>query len=233
MSSSLKPHDLYLQQMIEVKQRLRALDWVLGAKKPLTRREEVDNESAFLQVRKIIELITFSAIMSDEQRYKRSRELDAAKNPKDKGNYTLDWNAAEILVRLSKISPHFLPLPLGSITEQADGTKHFNETAAKLTHDRLIDIYKKAGGYLHILNPYKLNGTDLENKKKETAREILKKEVAYLKSVIWEHAKIGLIWKSDADPTELESSESAWLVSFGNKDTEQVNMALATAIKSS
>ncbi len=231
MSSSLKPHELYLQQMIEVKQRFRAVDWILGAKKPLTRNQEVDNESAFLQVRKIIELITFSAIVSDEQRYKRLRELDAVKNPKDKGNYALDWNAAEILIHLSKISPYFLPRPLSIMAEQADGTKHFNEAAAKLTHDRLIDIYKKAGGYAHIPNPYKLNGIILENKKKETAREILKKEVAYLKSVIWEHVKIGLIWKPDTNPTELENSESAWLISFGNKDTDQVSMALATAIK--
>ena len=52
--------------MIEVKQRLRAVDWILGAKKPLTCNEEVDIENAFLQVRKIIELITFSAIMSDK-----------------------------------------------------------------------------------------------------------------------------------------------------------------------
>jgi hypothetical protein len=226
----LKPHELYLQQMVEVKQRFRTVDWILGAKKPLTRNEQVDNESAFLQIRKIIELITFSAIASDEQRYQRLRELDVAKNPKNNGNYTLDWNAADILVRLSKISPHFLPRPLGLMTEQADGTKHFNEAKAKLTHDRLIEIYKLAGGYLHIPNPYKLNAISLENKKKETGQEILKKEVAYLKSVIWEHVKIGLIWKPDADPTEIENSESAWLVSFGNKDTDQVNMALAAAI---
>lgn len=231
MSSCLPPHDLYLRQMIEVKQRLRAVDWILGAKKPLTRNEEVDNENAFLQVRKIIELITFSAIMSDEQRYKKLRELDATKNPKDKGNYTLDWNAADILVRLSKISPHFLPRPLGLMTEQADGTKHFNETKAKLTHDRLIEIYKLASGYLHIANPYKLNAINLKNEKKETAREKLKKEVTYLKSVIWEHVKIGLTWEADSDPTALENSESAWLVSFGNKDSDLVNMALASAIR--
>jgi hypothetical protein len=227
----MKPQELYLQQMVEVKQRFRAVEWVLGAKKPLSRNEQVDNESAFLQIRKIIELITFSAIASDEQRYQRLRELDVAKNPKNNGNYTLDWNATDILVRLSEISPNFLPCPLGQMTEQADGTKHFNEAKAKLTHDRLIEIYKLAGGYLHIPNPFKLNAINIESKKKETAREMLKKEVAYLKSVIWEHAKIGLIWKPDADPTELENSESAWLVSFGNKDTDLVNMALATAIK--
>ena len=143
----------------------------------------------------------------------------------------MDWNAADILVRLSKISPHFLPRPLGLMTEQADGTKHFNGTKKKLNHDILIEIYKLTGSYLHIANPYKLNAINLEKKKKETVREILKKEVTYLKSVIWEHVKIGLTWKADSDPTVLKKSESAWLVSFGNKDSDQVTMALASAIK--
>lgn len=131
MTAPIQPHELYLQQMMEVKRRFRAIDRILGAKKPLTRDIDIDNESAFLQVRRIIELITFSAIVSDEQRYRRLRELDAAAaSGKDKGDYTADWNAADILVKLSKISPHFLPRPLGPMTVQSDGTKHFNEAAA-------------------------------------------------------------------------------------------------------
>lgn len=224
------PHETYLKQMVEVKKRLRALDWILGAKKPLIRNQEIDHECAFLQIRKIIELITFSAIVSDEHRYKRLRELDAEKNPKDRGNYALDWKAEEILKHLSKISPHFLPIPLGPITELSDGTKHFNEAAAKLTLERLIDIYKKAGGYLHIANPYKLDGVNLDIKKKDAAHEMLIKETRYLKSIIWEHAKIGLAWKPEADPVQLEQGESAWLVWFGNKNTDSVEMKLAKAI---
>jgi hypothetical protein len=225
-----QPHDLYLQQMVEAKRRFRAVDRILGAKNPLTRNEDIDNEFAFLQVRRIIELITFSAIVSDEQRYQRLRELDAAANPRDKGDYTLDWNATDILVRLSKISPHFLPRPLGPMTVQPDGTKHFNDAEAKLTHDRLIAIYKTAGGFAHTPNPYKPNGAHIEMKKKETARAVLWKEVTFLKSVIWEHAKIGLAWKYGADPTQLDKGETAWLVSFGDKNTNQVRMLLANAI---
>jgi len=225
------PHDLYFQQMLETKRRFIAIDRILGAKKPLTQNEEVDIESAFLQVRKVVELITFSAIVSDEQRYQRSRELDALANPRDRGDYTLDWNAADILTRLSKISPHFLPRPLGEMTVQPDGVTHFNETAAKATHDRLISIYKAAGGFVHIPNPYKHNVAELEKKKKEIARTELEKEVRYLKSIIWEHAKIGLAWQPDSDPTELDQSESAWLVWFGDKGTDQIRMSLATAIQ--
>lgn len=230
MTTFIPPHEIYLQQMIEVKRRFRAVDRILGAKKPHTRDIDVDNESAFLQVRRIIELITFSAIVADEQRYQRSRELDAVANEKDKGDYTADWNAAYILVKLSKISPYFLPRPLGPMTVQPNGTKHFNEAAAKLTHDRLVSIYKTAGGYAHTANPYKANVADLERNKKACARSILSKELAFLKSVIWEHAKIGLAWEPGADPRQLDNGETAWLVWFGDSSNDQIRMSLATAI---
>ena len=216
MQPVIKPHDLYCRQMIEVKRRFKAIDRILGAKKPITQNQEIDNECAFLQVRKIIELITFSILITDKLRYQKLRELDAEKNSKDKGDYTLDWNAPDILNKLSRISPFFLPRPLGTLSELPDGTKHFNESKAKLTQERLIDIYKIAGRYAHIQNPYKPNLEKLENTKVNEAKKILIKEVAYLKSVIWEHAKIGLLWDSESNPTELENSESAWLIWFGS-----------------
>jgi hypothetical protein len=107
MTNDEKPHDLHYRQMIEVKRRFRVLDWILGAKKPLTRYKEIDYECAFLQVRKIIELITFSALIADQLRYEKLRNLDALDNSKDKGNFALDWNAPDILKNLSKISPYF------------------------------------------------------------------------------------------------------------------------------
>jgi hypothetical protein len=61
-------------------------------------------------------------------------------------------------------------------------------------------------------------------KKKATARAVLEKEVTFLKSVIWDHAMMGLAWKYGADPTQLDKGETAWLVSFGDKNTDQVRM---------
>jgi hypothetical protein len=51
-----------------------------------------------------------------------------------------------------------------------------------------------------------------------------------LKSIIWEHAKIGLAWTPEADPVQLEQGESAWLVWFGDKNIDSVEMKLANAI---
>lgn len=204
----------------------RIASWVQRS----THNVNIDDEFDFLQIRRIIELITFSAIVSDESRYQRSRELDAVANARDKGDYTADWKAAEILVRLSKISPHFLPRPLGPMTVQPDGTKHFNEAAARLTHGRLISIYKTASGYVHTPNPYKPNVAELELQKKATARATLKKELAFLKSVIWEHVKIGLAWEPGTDPHQIDNGETAWIVRFGDSGTDQVQISLAIAI---
>ncbi|WP_304767307.1 hypothetical protein [Undibacterium sp.] len=215
--------------MIEIKRRFRAIDRIIDTKKSFTKNEDIDNESAFLQVRKIVELITFSAIISDEQRYKKSRELDALENPKVKGDFTLDWNAADILIRLSKISTHFLPKPLNEMITQENEVKHFNEATAKATHDRLISIYKTASGFAHISNPYKSNFLESEKKKKETARFTLEKEVRYLKSIIWEHVKIGLVWQSSSHPNQPEQAETAWLVWFGEKGNDKIEMELASA----
>lgn len=230
MTTPVQPHELYLQQMVEVKRRFHVADRILGAKKPLTRDHDIDNEFVFLQIRRIVELITFSAIVPDKRRYQRTRELDALTKRRDKGDYTADWNAPDILVRLSKISPHFLPRPLGLMEIKPDGTKHFNEAVAKLTLDRLISIYKIAGGYAHTANPYKANVAELETQKKAKARATLVKELAFLKSVIWEHVKIGLTWAPGTDPTQLDSGETAWLLWFGAVGTDQVRMSLATAL---
>jgi hypothetical protein len=224
------PHEVYLSQMVELKRRFRAIDSVLGAKKPVTKFEDIDLETVFLQIRKIVELISFSAIVADEKRYQNSRQDDAKFNPKEKGDYTLEWNAANMLIHLSRISPHFLPQALGLMSVNPDGSKHFNGTAAKATHDRLISIYKVAGGYLHIPNPFKSGVAEQQVVKKETARTVIETDVAYLKSIIWEHVKIGLVWKPGFDPKAQDNSETAWMVWFGDKNTNQVRMSLANAI---
>lgn len=226
----VKPHEVYFNQMIEVKWRLKAALRILGAKKPLTLNLDADNESAMLQVRKIVELITFSAIVADEQRYQRSREIEAQSNQRDHGNYTLDWKAPDILQRLAKISPYFLPRPIGPLVTVEDGMAHFSEGKAKINHDRLIEIYKATGGYLHISNPYKINASDGEKKKRTEARAMLAKEISWLESVIWNHGKIGLAWDPNSDPNKLDKPDQAWIVSFGPKETDQIRMTLAAAV---
>jgi hypothetical protein len=55
--------------MVEVKRRLRAITRIQGAKKPRTLTLDTDNEFMWLQIRKVVELVAFASISSDETRY--------------------------------------------------------------------------------------------------------------------------------------------------------------------
>src|SRR2546428_9495791 len=119
---------LYRKQMIEVKRRLIAIDRILGAKKgkPRTLTEDYDNEFMWLQLRKVVELVAFSAIAADKERYVALRLQQNANS-----NYQNDWRAEKILGHLSNINPEFLPQACGQMKVHPDGTKHFEGLASE------------------------------------------------------------------------------------------------------
>lgn len=218
-------HLLYHKQMVEVKCRFLVIDRILGAKKPRTFNEDFDNEVMWLQLRQIVELITFSAIASDEARY-------AAKRSKDGGNndYRKDGKAGKILEHLQQISPHFLPQPIGPIKVNPDGSKHIDYGATQATLDRLKSIHETAGEGLHAHNPFDPDSEAKQAAARVNTREQIKVESAYLKGVIWEHYKIGLEWAAGDDPCTPANGECAWLIVFGRPDAPDIQMALATAL---
>ncbi|MBA4281674.1 MAG: hypothetical protein C0437_20180, partial [Ralstonia sp.] len=101
--AAMPSHERYRAAMVEIKWRLRAIDRVLGAKKPRTLTAEFDNEFMWLQVRKIVELVAFGGMTADEARYAALR-AEAKDNP----NYRRDWKVGQILKRLAEITPHYL-----------------------------------------------------------------------------------------------------------------------------
>lgn len=221
-------HLLYRRQMLEIKCRFLAIDRILGAKKPRTYNEEFDNEFIWLQLRKIVELITFSAIAADEARYAAKRSEDGGNN-----NYRKDGKVGKILEHLQQISPHFLPQPMGAITVNPDGTRHIGYGATQATLDRLKGIHETAGEGLHARNPFDPVFEANKASAKVSAREQIRVELAYLKGVIWVHFKIGLEWADGGNPRDLANSGSAWLIDFGKPDAPGIQMKLATALPTS
>jgi hypothetical protein len=221
----LVSQQLYRDHMIEVKQRFRSIDRILGAKKPRTLNAEFDDEFMLLQLRQIVELVAYSAIAADEERYAALRQKQ------DKNHdYRVDGKPAKVLKLLSQISPHFLPKSLGVMLSQADGTKHFKNGPEDTVLERLVDIHEIAGQHLHAINPF--NEKDVEDLKirRPAARMRIEKETRYLKGVLWDHVKIGLKFPLGSSPSELESPEQAWIVKFGDPETEGVQIILAQGI---
>lgn len=220
-----EPHVVYLGLMVEIKRRFLAIDRIMGAKKPRLLDESSDNQVVWLQLRQIVELVAFGAIASDQQRYAAKRHGDCG----DGQALSKDGKAGKILAHLLQISPHSLPQPMGPLTVMPDGTKHIDYGKAQATLDRLRSIHEAAGERLHAGNPFDLEGAAARASLAATERSRMRVEIDYLKSVLWEHYKIGLEWEAGDDPRALASGQTAWLVTFGKPTAPEVKMLLAFA----
>lgn len=227
----LEPFQIYQSMMLEIKIRIRAIDKCI--QNGSTILSALDVEFCFLQSRKIIEQICFSSILCDKNRYKDFRKLEGLTNDKDHGNYVNDWNSRLILKKLNDISPHFMPRPLGKKTTY-NGHHHF-EPGFQTTHSELIKMWEKCGSFLHIPQPF---GEDYEShinkqrKKYNAATETIIKYSNYFKELLWNHAAIGLEYKETDDilkSVELGNPMNAWLVHFGEYESDEISITLAIA----
>ncbi|CAI2797557.1 hypothetical protein K7402_01030 [Pseudomonas fluorescens group sp.] len=222
--ASLVSGDKYRLQMIEVKRRFRAAARILNSDIPLSGDTDIDNECAFAQVRRIVELIAFSALIADRGHYEAQRLREAAKNDKDKGDYTADWKAGEILKRLKKVNTNFLPQSAGDPVAGPDNTKHIPYGAiGPKTHSDLITIYQTASRYLHTSNPF---AADLEARallKLKEARSVLQADLALLRGIIWKHNKFGLMPGSSKEA----GKRFVWMVDLRDEESNEVEIYTA------
>jgi hypothetical protein len=218
--------------MAEVKLRLLAAERISKATTPITGLQALDSEFCFLQIRKIVKLITFSAIKREEGRYSKLREQDRESNQRDHGNPAKDWQAPEILKRLVGLSPHVLPIPLAESKQSSKGVTHFERHNISVTHGRLIDLYKKCSGYMHAKNPLVADyvaHVEFERAKYDLAPAEVCRALEFLHKLLWQHAVVQLNWSDPDNPRAADGPESAWLIDFGTTEDENITLVLATA----
>jgi hypothetical protein len=218
--------------MLDIKIRIREIDRKLAATD--SHLSSLDVEFCFLQARKIVEQICFSSILCDQNRYKDFRLIEGMTKDGEAGSYEEDWNSRVILSKLKDMSPHFMPIPLGNRTS-ADGAHHFEKSDVNATHTRLMKIYKKCGSFLHIPKPF---GEDYEThideqrRRYHQATDTIRGYSKYFKDLLWSHAAIGLEYTGSPEGLEAVDAanpKTAWLVNFGEYDSETVSVALALA----
>ena len=218
-----KAANLYREAMIEVKLSFRAADRIIGAKKPRTLTEGFDNEVLWLHIRRIVELVTFGGIIADEKRYAALR----AGTPTN-SDYTQDWKVNKILPKLEQITPIYLPVSIGPLQQMPDGTMNFSGGDETLSHQRMIEIYNAAGEHLHAKNPLRADLNIFDDVALSRERACL--ELAFLKKVLWQHAKIGLAYDVVESPTLGAHPDTAWIFRFGNPSTADVEMMTAEGV---
>ncbi len=131
---------LYLNNMQEIKWRIEAIDDIY-LKKKATSFFQTNIEFCVLQIRKILELVALSALVSDADVYK------------DKlGKIETMWNARLILQDIERIHPGFYPQPVR--TDEKNEYEWIDIEEEYLTKDKFVKVYEKCGKFLHAASPF-------------------------------------------------------------------------------
>ena len=232
MPSPIPPHEIYRTLMADAKIRTLAAEKFIGAKKPKSGLAALDMEFCFLQIRRIIEDITFGGLVREGARYTTLRGIEKAANPRDHGDPSKDWQAPEILKRLVSLSPHALPIPHKDGQRLATGIVHFDREDLEVNHARLIDIYKRCGGFLHAKSPIGEDfAADVKNQRARYVRapDDVRSSLTFLRRLLWQHLAVTLDDPGLDDPRTPASPRHAWLVSFGKSEGPEINLTLAAA----
>lgn len=144
MTKRTPPIHLYAEQMREIKRRTEVIDFFLR-KDGHALYQPTTIESICLQFRKILELIAFSSLVANKDRY-------AAVHKK----FESHWNAELLLRDLSRVNPDFYPKPIAEKKSATPGVVNdlIPITDGYLSQEDFIHIYKKCGGMMHATNPY-------------------------------------------------------------------------------
>lgn len=139
-----KAQDKYRSVLIEIKRRTEVIDaFVFGKADSLYVPTTI--ESAYLQLRKILELIAFSSLIANIDVYSKAYI-----------KFSTHWNASLMLKDIERINPNFYPKPI--IQKPSKNPDFVSEWSNRendfLTKDDFLSLYEKCGKILHAENPY-------------------------------------------------------------------------------
>lgn len=140
----LEPIELYAQQMRDIKRRTEVIDFFLyNGGHALYQAATL--ESICLQIRKILELIAFSSLIANKNRYAEAYS-----------NFASHWKAENLLRDLARVNPDFYPKPIQEKSSAIPGVVNDLVPVADgfMTEDDFVKIYKKCGAMMHASNPY-------------------------------------------------------------------------------
>ena len=141
---------LYMECMIQIRERLDIVLWITSSLNILKIEPFFAAELIFIQFRKALELIAFASLTVNKEQYAAAH-----------AQFASHWKAAKMLEALSKINPHFYPVPLrlmGSAKESAEKRRFHYETLKDgfLTRDEFVKLFDASSDVLHIPNPFSI-----------------------------------------------------------------------------
>ena len=115
---------------------------------------------------------------------------------------------------------------------RSTGIVHFDREDLEVNHARLIDIYKRCGGFLHAKSPIGEDfAADVKNQRARYVRapDDVRSSLTFLRRLLWQHLAVTLDDPGLDDPRTPASPRHAWLVSFGKSEGPEISLTLAAA----
>lgn len=200
--------NLYLKNMWIIKRRIRAVLSIYcdtEDKHTSTLFPQTNIEFSLLQIRKILELIALSSLVSNFDLYKSQLE-----------NVERMWNARLIFRDIERINPDFYPKAIIIVPE--DRHRWLEREEDVLTKDEFIRIYEKIGKSMHEDPPF-LSFEDTEHYYKEIENSILD-WIKKIQNLLWTHL------------IKLEDKETLFYVSIGGKLNDPPHGSIFESVKS-
>ena len=137
--------EMYIAQMREIKLRVNSIELLLN-KTATTGYRATNIESIYLQIRKILELISLASLSVNVREYQKAYN-----------RYAKDWKANLILKDIERINKDFYPQPIIEAAPTVAGTKSTfvpKSASEYLTRKEFEDLYTICGKILHSTNPF-------------------------------------------------------------------------------
>ncbi len=119
MSKEEELQKIYLNQMIEVRDRINATEFFINSY--LETKNHIEFDCGVLQFRKALEATAYASISPNKEAYRAFRQKGERSQ-----DFTKDFNASKIFQYLKQINKDFYPTPLTPAIKQPDDTCHFN-----------------------------------------------------------------------------------------------------------
>lgn len=133
----------YCNCMSQIRQRIGLVQSVLNGA-VTTGQDAFDTELIFVQFRKILELIAFSTLAANREKYSSAY-----------ANFAVHWRAKSMLEAVAKVNPNFYPVPLGPPELLTNGVEQFTPLAeGYLSKDEFEFLYDRSSEILHERNPF-------------------------------------------------------------------------------
>ena len=130
--------------MTKIRDRIGTIQWLQLNGRNSGIADFLITELTFLQFRKILELIAYSSLTANRERY-------AAKHTK----FGEHWKAVKMLADVENVNPHFYPMAVKPPISTGEGRHHFEPHLTEtFTRDDFIRLYDASCELLHMRNPF-------------------------------------------------------------------------------